>query len=286
MDATGYAASLGFAQAFFNADPELSQLIRNAVSGQWDTQQFQGAFMNTTWYRTRSSGIRQWADLTTRDPAEAQRKVQETVAKLKNQTSQFGITWDDGYYNEVANAVIAWQWSDVELKNFLAGFVNTNPGQMGGTPAAVEMQINKLAGDFGITVPQSNMRDFITGIVSERYTEDNVRDYMRDMAKSKYAGMGSYLDQGMTVRQVAAPYTASYSNLLEVDADTVDLNDGLMQQALQGVSPAPGQPPQMQSVYQFERSLRRDPRWLRTKNARDSVTSAAQGVLRDWGLVG
>jgi hypothetical protein len=106
------------------------------------------------------------------------------------------------------------------------------------------------------------------------------------MAKSKYPGMGAFLDMGQTVRQVATPYVQSYAQLLEVDADSVDMNDNLIQQALQGTPSSATAPPQMQSVYQFERSVRRDPRWVRTKNARDSVTNAAHNVLRDWGLVG
>jgi len=89
----------------------------------------------------------------------------------------------------------------------------------------------------------------------------------------------------MTVRQIAAPYMQSYSNLLEVPEDAIDLEDQVVQQALQGSPGGPNQPPQMKSVYQFERDLRKDPRWARTKNARESATSAVMSIGRDWGLV-
>jgi hypothetical protein len=147
---------------------------------------------------------------------------------------------------------------------------------MGGTPAAIEMQVQKLAGDYGFKPSQGQAADWVSGMVTDRYTEDNLRDFMRDMAKSKYTGMSQFLDQGMTVRQIAAPYMQSYSNLLEVPEDGIDLDDQVVQQALQGSPGGPNQPPVMKSVYQFERDLRRDPRWARTKNAREQATSARE----------
>jgi len=284
-DAETYAGQLGFAAQFFGSDPELATLIQNAVNNQWDTAKFQAAFMNTNWYRSRSAAIRQWQDLITRDPTEAQHKIEQRTAEFRDKASQLGISWDEGYLNEVVQASLAWQWTDTETQDLFANFVNYTPGKMGGTPGAVEMQVNKLASDYGLTLTGSQVSGYVSGILHQSYTEDNIKGFMRDMAKSKYAGMAGFLDAGMTVRQVASPYISSYSNLLEVDGDTVNLNDGMIQQALQGTPPAPGAQPQMKSVYQFERDVRRDPRWLRTKNARDSITSAGQGILKDMGLV-
>ena len=285
-DAETYAGQLGFAAYFFSQDPELSQLIQNAVNGQWDTQKFQAAFMNTNWYRTRTASQREWEDMRIRDPQELQRKITEKMAIVRDKAGQLGLGWTEDYINEVSQMFLHWGLSDKEQTDFYASRIDYTPGKMGGTPAAVEMQVNKAAGDYGLKLTNSQVSQYVSGIMHESYTEDNIKSFMKDMAKSKYAGMAGFLDQGMTVRQVAAPYVSSYSNLLEVNGDTVDLNDNIIQQALQGTPAAPGQPPQMKSVYQFERDVRRDPRWLRTKNARDSIVSAGQGVLKDMGLVG
>lgn len=286
QDAGALSVSYGFGQAFFGSDPELQSLINQAVNGQWANEKFQSAFMNTNWYRARQASVRTWFDLATRDPAEANRKISERFTDFRNQISQLGASVDDGTLWDMAGNSLQFGWSDAETKNFLAGHVNFTAGQMGGTPAAVEMQVKKIAGDYGLTLSGSQVSDYVSGVVTSRYTEDNVRDFMADMAKSKYVGMTPYLDKGMTVRQVASQHVSSYAKLLEVDPDSVDLNDTVLQQALQGTPPAPGALPEMQSVYQFERAVRRDPRWLRTKNARDSMTTSGQSLLRDWGLVG
>jgi hypothetical protein len=70
------------------------------------------------------------------------------------------------------------------------------------------------------------------------------------MARSKYPEMQTYLDQGMTVRDVAEPYLQSYAQLLEVAPDAVQLTDARVQKALQGTPPdKPGAPPVMQSLF-------------------------------------
>lgn len=276
----------GFGQQFFGSDPELQNLINQAVNGQWSSEKFQSAFMNTAWYRSRWANLRTWTDLETRDPAEASNKVNERVLEFNDNLSQLGVTLDAGTIQSLAYNSLQFGWTPAQTKDILGGMVNYTPGQMGGTPAAVEMQVKKVAGDYGLTLTGSQVSDFVSGVVTDRYTEDNIKDFMADMAKSKYVGMTPYLDKGMTVRQVASQHVSSYAKLLEVDPDSVDLNDTVIQQALQGTPPAPGALPEMQSVYQFERAVRRDPRWLRTKNARDSMTTSGQSLLRDWGLVG
>jgi hypothetical protein len=106
------------------------------------------------------------------------------------------------------------------------------------------------------------------------------------MARSKYVGMQKYLDAGVTVRDVGSNYIQSYSKLLEVNPDTVELDNPLIQKALQGTPDAKTGVPQMQTLYDFERQVRQDPRWAKTQNAHTEMTNATIGVLRDMGLYG
>jgi hypothetical protein len=40
------------------------------------------------------------------------------------------------------------------------------------------------------------------------------------------------------------------------------------------------------SIYDFQRTLRKDPRWQYTDNAREESSTAVLGVLRDFGFQG
>lgn len=86
------------------------------------------------------------------------------------------------------------------------------------------------------------------------------------------------LDQGVDLETIYAPYKNTMQSVLEVPANTINLTDPALRSALSGEKPM--------TLFDFESSLRKDPRWQYTKNAHDTVTSAVQNVLKDFGFVG
>jgi hypothetical protein len=106
---------------------------------------------------------------------------------------------------------------------------------------------------------------------------------INDIAKSRYAPFAKQIDEGQTVKSLASPYINSMSRLLEVSSDNIGLNDQTINQALTNLN-VDGKP-ELQPIWQFETSLRKDPRWASTKNARDTVDSVARSILSDFGLV-
>jgi hypothetical protein len=285
LSAEELAADIGFSKAFFYSDAELKRLLQRALRAQWTPQRFQAEFMKTKWYRGRAASIRTWADLKVRDPAEAKAKIAARRAEMQDMLTQLGLNVSSKTLAQMAENSLKFAWSNSQVKDVLANMVTYNPGKMSGTPATLEMQFKQLANDYGIQASDRQIGDWINGMLGERYTEDNIRDFLRDSAKSKYAGMATWLDKGMTVREAASNHLSSFSRLMEVDANTVDMMDPLIQQALQGKPDPKTGVPLMETVYEFERSIKKDSRWLKTKNARDDMTNAAMGIARDWGLV-
>ena len=66
--------------------------------------------------------------------------------------------------------------------------------------------------------------------------------------------------------------------LLELTPDSISLDDPLLRSAY-------SQDKEM-SLYDFQRAIRKDPRWQYTDNAREEVSNAALSVLRDFGFQG
>ena len=66
--------------------------------------------------------------------------------------------------------------------------------------------------------------------------------------------------------------------VLEINPESIDLNDSTLRSAI-GIN---GEMP----IYEFQRKLRKDPRWQYTNNAREEVSSVALKVLRDFGFQG
>jgi hypothetical protein len=95
----------------------------------------------------------------------------------------------------------------------------------------------------------------------------------------------------MTVAQAASPYLTSYAKILEQPIDSQSqasayLQDPSIKKALQYQDPnaAAQGTPGIMPMWQYEQSLKQDPRWMKTNNARDELGSVAMKVLSDFGL--
>jgi len=86
------------------------------------------------------------------------------------------------------------------------------------------------------------------------------------------------LDQGLDLDAVYAPYRNTMASLLELNPDSISLSDPLLRSAIQADREMP--------IYEFQKALRKDPRWQYTDNARQTVSSGLTQVLKDFGFQG
>jgi hypothetical protein len=87
-----------------------------------------------------------------------------------------------------------------------------------------------------------------------------------------------WLAAGVDLEDVYLPYRSAMSTILEVPLDKINLNDP----TLTGAITAQGNMP----LYEFKNSLRKDPRWQYTDNARQTVSTGLTQVLKDFGFMG
>ena len=96
-------------------------------------------------------------------------------------------------------------------------------------------------------------------------------------AKTYYPALADKIDKGFTVKQLLTPYINSRANILEEDADSIDLKE------LQDVAK---DPKGLMGLYDYEVSLRKNPKWRFTKNAQDSLGSLGRDLTKMFGLAG
>ena len=68
------------------------------------------------------------------------------------------------------------------------------------------------------------------------------------------------------------------ASVLEVTPDSINLNDATLRSAIG--------PEKEMSIYDFERTLRKDVRWQYTENARQETSDSILKVLKDFGFQG
>lgn len=96
-------------------------------------------------------------------------------------------------------------------------------------------------------------------------------------AKTYFPALADKIDDGYTVKQLLTPYLNTRANILEEDPDTIDIK------TLQGIAK---DPKGLMNLYDYEVSLRNDPKWRFTKNAQDTMGGLANSIAKTFGLVG
>jgi hypothetical protein len=94
-------------------------------------------------------------------------------------------------------------------------------------------------------------------------------------AKIYYPALADKIDKGFTVKQLLSPYLQTRANILEEDADSIDLKE------LQSIAK---DPKGLMGLYDYEISLRKNPKWGFTKNAQDQLSALGRDMTKLFGV--
>jgi len=86
------------------------------------------------------------------------------------------------------------------------------------------------------------------------------------------------LNEGIDLETIYAPYKSTMAATLELSPEAISLNDPILRSALG--------PEKEMTMYDFQKSLRKDPRWQYTNNAKEDVFQSVNKVLQDFGFQG
>lgn len=148
---------------------------------------------------------------------------------------------------------------------------------VGGAVASNLRAIRKFTSDYGVVIPDADIRTFAIASIRDKTGLDNAQNRIVSIAKAAYPALIPYIDQGLSVRDVASQYIAKKASVLELSPDAVSLNDEDIKSVLQGEKLRP--------LFDFERDLRKNPLWQYTNNAREEASGFASMVLKDFGLI-
>jgi hypothetical protein len=215
------------------------------------------------------------------DQTSQKNNLANLVRQIQRTAIDYGVQLNDKQITSLANRAIKENWDSASLGEFIAkeGKATDGAGKVGTTVSA----LRETAGNYGMFYSDDWYRNAAKGIFEGSGSEDTYLNIIKEDAKSRYTAFAPRIDAGLNMRQAVAPYITSYSQILEVPSDAVDLNDPYFTRALTSVdkdgNPSPS------SIYQFEYDLRQDPRWRKTNNAREAMEVAKRQVLQDFGKV-
>lgn len=135
----------------------------------------------------------------------------------------------------------------------------------------------------GVTLTDNSIRQYTQQVIKGDRTADDIKaDLRRTYVAGSYPAWSERINAGEDIADIAAPYRQTMATLLEVNDGDINLNDNTLRSALQGVG-ADGKPAVV-PIYEFEKQVRKDPRWQYTNNAQSDYSRAAYDVLNMFGL--
>jgi hypothetical protein len=148
-----------------------------------------------------------------------------------------------------------------------------NPGP---TLSAGLTAIRKFASDYGVVIPDADVRGYAV-----QYLRDGKLDFitekLKNISKARYPGLAQYIDQGLTVKDVASQYMVRKAQLLEVPIETLNPFDTDVARAISGQV--------METIGDFDNRMRQSPLWQYTKNAKEKGADFINNILSRFGMV-
>lgn len=163
----------------------------------------------------------------------------------------------------------------------LARFKYTPDAVLGGSAGVNLTALKQAAAANGFDLQEvygDKLNDWVTRMAKGESVE-TFKSLIRDRAAIGLPDkVANLLRQGLDLEDIYSPYRNIMASVLELEPDSIKLTDPALTNAFGADRELP--------LYEFKRSLRKDARWQYTDNAREEVSSAALGILRDFGFQG
>lgn len=266
--------------ALVMAIPELTKIFQQAVAGTWGTDQFISAIQNSSWWASHSSTARELIAEQYADPATWQMTVSNLEATLVNFSAQLGATPTAGQINQLAiNALMGgYDTNQAALRQQFEKYVTPVSGNhYAGEAGTDEQQLRQTMMQLGIFLPENTLDKNVQQIVGGQSDINSVAAQLRTQAQARYPAYAQQINEGVNTSDIADPYIQQAQSLLEQGPGQMNIQSPLIQQTLTNPNPV--------SLTDFENTVRQQPAWLQTDNARDSLMTVAHQVLTDFGFM-
>lgn len=208
------------------------------------------------------------------------RNVTNTMADIKAQATALGYAIPADELKNIARH--AYVFGEAFNSNVTIQNIVNNGSIVGGAALNTINDLKTHAANMGIQHDDNWYTTAAQSIAENKTSSEQWKQQINTVAKSKYANFADQIDAGQNVKALASPYINSMSNILEIPAANISLSDPTVHKALTSLDG--NSKPALQPLWQFENSLRQDPRWAQTKNARDTADTTTRQILSDFGL--
>jgi len=212
------------------------------------------------------------------------RGLDSTKASIAEYAVKLGVELADADLSALAKQAYdsAIENDSVKLRELIRTKIGYTPGKAAkGEAGDALADLKKTALANGLDLEKtfgSNLTEWLQNI-DKGESIDTYKRLIRNTAKiGMPQNVASLLDNGVDLEAVYSPYKNLMASTLEINPESITLNDPTLRSAIAGDKELP--------LYEFQRQLRKDTRWQYTDQAKQEVSDVALKVLRDFGFQG
>lgn len=272
-------SKFGITDALLNADPTdpktgfslreaFDQIRRQGIT---DPNRAAQIINKTTWFQNHGTGILERIALKKSNPGVYKQELSDRLNTLRRSFIAQGIAVDEAQLSGMATDAFEYGLSDVQVVDKYRGSLHASSG------TDAENQLRDYAKSMGVRMTDQWFQDAATGVATQAASQNSYQEMLKQQAKNTYSYWADRIDEGQSVESLAGQYLAYAQGWLE--DPTISLDDATVRKALQ---PADGSN-QPSPLWAFEKTVKSDPRWMRTANAQKTIAATAGQLLQDWG---
>lgn len=288
------AARYQFSLKVIYSNSELARLFETAVKQGWTGEKFNAEVRNTQWYQNNNQYAREAWTAEQLGGADWAAKVDNAKMAVQGAATEAGADLTPEELDSLSRQYIYQGWNQpgrqTLLMRALAEQIEVMPQGKGlgkglrGRAGSFTDQLKSEAFANGLRYSDSWYVEAARSVASGLTTEDDWKRDIREQAASMFPVYGDRIRQGMSAYDLASPYINMMAQTFEIAPDQIQLSDPYIKEALMGTDEQ-GQPRAM-GLWDFQKRLRNDPRWMKTKQASDEIGTVATDIMRVFGLRG
>lgn len=286
MSVSAAMKEYGYVGSLANSVPELKRLLSRAASRGWSVEEFTRALQDSQWWKNNSDAVKQYTVLKTTKPGEFSAQRGDLVQKVRRMAAEMGVGLGEGrgsWLGYIVDHAQRFGWDEATIRANIGHQLKGASATFGGQAGTVQQAIKKMYADYGVRYSSNRVNLRTRAILEGKSSIEQLRAELMVGAKSRYAAIASDIDQGRTVREIADPYLQMMASTLELPEGSLDLYEQKIQKALSTRDLKTGTPT-LVPLWQFERELKDDPRWDKTKNAVNSAYDQAYRIGKAFGF--
>jgi len=273
---------------------QIDNLFKQARAGKWNEATFMEALKNTSWWKTTSPTLAQFF-IESHDPrneAGFKEKMTNYTDYITSSMEKLGIRVQDidpvtgklidntKMVQGIAGQAIANGWTDAQLAEHLATkseVIFTGGGLVGSYMNDLKNQALK----YGINLDNNQISVIQRDLLNPSDGKDSVyyMNSIKQQAIDANPWFAPQLKEGRTLYDVTSTYRQQMANLLEVAPEDITWND-LMKKVVNKDQTG------INTFADFTKTVKNDPLWQYTRNAKETYSNTALDLLRQFGFTG